>query len=146
MPTYRAPMRSRRDDVDPALAVERALRLGLVGVGGALDRPPGDLAEALADVADSYGERSARRLDRFASAPEGSRVWTRDLDGRYRGGTLTGPWRYDDDPAAVAADLVHVRETEWDGRSLDEHRAPPPVVATFARGGRNFQRIHAAGE
>ena len=87
----------------------------------------------------------ARRVERFAHVTSGSQVWTRDLDGRYRCGRISGPWRYDDDPAAVAADLVHVRLTRWDDESLDEHRAPVAVVATFARGGRNFQRIHAAG-
>lgn len=137
-------MRSRRDDVDWELAVERALRLGLVGIGGILDRPPQDLEHALADVSESYGERVARRLERFAAVPEGCRVWTRDQEGRFWGGTIVGRWRYDDDAAALAADLVHVRETIW-GTACEEHRAPPEVVASFARGGRNFQQIHPTG-
>lgn len=31
MSSYRAPVRSRRDDVDPGLALERALVVGVVG-------------------------------------------------------------------------------------------------------------------
>ncbi|MDH6287585.1 hypothetical protein M2275_002489 [Rhodococcus opacus] len=33
---YRAPMRSRRDDVDPGLAVQRALAMDVCGIGGLL--------------------------------------------------------------------------------------------------------------
>ena len=145
MEVCRAPLRSRRDDVDPALALERALARGLVGMGGRLPRVPHDLAEALGLLSETYDDRVARRVERFADVPAGAQVWTRDLDGRYRRGLITGPWRYDGDPGAVAADLVHVRAARWDAESLDEHLTPTAVVATFARGGRNFQRIHAAG-
>lgn len=145
MEVYRAPLWSRRDDVDPELALDRALGLGLVGMGGRLSRAPHDLADALALLSSEYDERMARRVERFAAVTAGAQVWTRDRDGRYRRGRLAGAWRYDPDPAALAADLVHVRDADWDEESLDEHRTPAPVVATFARGGRNFQRIHAAG-
>ena len=46
---YRAPMRSRRDDVHPQLTINRAQALGLCGSGG--DRDP---------------VRLARRIERFA--------------------------------------------------------------------------------
>ena len=114
-------------------------------MGGRLPREPRDLGDALGLLSEAYDDRVARRVERFAAVPVGSHVWTRDLDGRYRRGEVTGPWRYDGDPAAVAADLVHVRAARWDAESLDEHLTPAAVVATFARGGRNFQRIHAAG-
>ena len=145
MEVYRAPLRSRLDDVDPQLALDRALALGLVGMGGRLSRAPHDLADALALLSAEHDERVARRVERFAAVTDGAQVWTRDRDGRYRRGHLAGPWRYDPDPAALAADLVHVRDADWDEDSLDEHLTPRAVVATFARGGRNFQRIHAAG-
>lgn len=143
MEVYRAPLRSRRDDVDPVLAFERATTLGLVGMGGRLSRVPRSLSETLALLAEEHDERVARRVERFAAVPEGSQVWTRDPDGRYRRGHLHGPLRYDADPAAVAADLVHVRDADWEAESVDEHLVPTPVVATYARGGRNFQRISA---
>jgi hypothetical protein len=146
VPHYRAPLRSRRNDVDPALAVTRALECGLVGMGGVLRSTPRSLAQGLAALSEAYDERLARRVERFALVPDGAVVWTRDPDGRYRRGRITGPWRYDDDPAAVTADLVHVRAAEWDDEGLEEHLAPRAVVASFRRGGRNFQRIRAAGE
>lgn len=72
----------------------------------------------------------------------GAVVWARDSDGRYRRGELSGPLRYDATPAAHAADLGHVRPCTWD-EPLDEPQVPVAVVATFERGGRNFQRIRA---
>ncbi|WP_241153636.1 GAF domain-containing protein [Nocardioides pantholopis] len=141
---FRAPMRSRRDDVDPGLALERALDLGLVGIGGRLAPAPTTWADALRRTAVEHGERVAARLERFAAVPDGAVVWTRDRDGRCRSGTITGGWRYDPAPAAYDADLVHVRPCRW-AAAVEEHRAPAAVVATFARGGRNFQRIRALG-
>lgn len=140
---HRAPMRSRIPEVDPDLAVERALATGVCGVGGRLRSTPRDAAEAVARTADEHDERTARRLERFQAVPVGSVVWTRDPSGFYVAGTLTGPWRYDADPAAYDADLVHVRDCAWQ-EPLPEHRAPPAVVATYRRGGRNFQRIRGA--
>lgn len=139
-PVYRAPMRSRLDDVDPALAVERALACGLCGVGGRLPRSPADLADALDLTAQAFDGRAAGRLRRFAEAPEGAFVWTRDRDGGHYVGRLTGGWRYDDTTAALAADLVHVRDCTWHAVGVAE--VPAAVRHTFARGGRNFQRVH----
>lgn len=124
MPTYRAPMHSRLDAVDRWAAVERALDLGVVGLG---DRAGDD--------------RTAARLERFRAVPEGAEVWTRDEDGLFHRGVLTGPLRFDASPAAYDADLQHVRDCDWDPEPLPEHRVPAPVAATFRRGGRNFQRI-----
>lgn len=140
MAVYRAPMRSRRDDVDPALAVDRALRLGLVGVGGRLAVTPGSLAEALAATSEEHGERVAARLQRFAEVVDGAQVWTRDPDGLLHVGTITGPWHYDGSAAAWSADLVHVRDCAW---GPPEGEVPAAVLETFARGGRNFQRVRA---
>ena len=141
MSSYRVPMRSRLDSVDPSLAVERALARGLVGIGGRLESAPRDLEDAVQRTDQKYGERMARRLERFASLAEGSEVWTRDGDGFFHRGVVTGRWAYDADPAAYDADLVHVRPCGWDADALEEHRVPAAVAATFRRGGRNFQRI-----
>ena len=138
-------MRSRDDTVPRGLAVERALATGVCGMGGRLEETPLDLAAALAAVDARYGERTARRLERFAALPEGTFVWTRDADELLWLGRLTGHWRYDDAPDAVAADLVHVRDCVWLGRPVDAADVPPAVTATFARGGRNGQLIHAPG-
>ena len=143
---FRAPLRSRLDSVDPRLASDRAFRLGVCGLGGRLSVAPRSREDALARTSDEYDERVARRLERFMAVPDGSVVWTRESDGMFRAGTLTGPWRYDADPAAYEADLVNVRNCDWDAEPLPEHRVPPAVAATYRRGGRNFQRIRAAEE
>ncbi len=115
-------MRSRRDDVDPYAGVERGLRRGLCGFGR-FDVPE-------------------RRVERFAEVPDGSFVWTRDGDGLFWLGRLTGPYVYDADGDDV--DLVHVRPCRWRDVPLVEMRCPSAVLATYARGGRNFQQIHDA--
>lgn len=123
---YRAPMRSRRDDVDPTLAVRRALDQGLCGVGAPLS------------------ERDRARVERFCAVPDGSFVWTR-LHAAVHLGRLTGPCRPDDDTAAVAADLVTVRPCDWMSEPVDPALVPEQVAYAFARGGRNFQRIGLPG-
>jgi hypothetical protein len=122
---YRAPMRSRRDDVDVQDTLDRAMRLGVCGFGG-----------------DQHDERVARRIRRFADAAVGSLVWTRDAEGLYWLGRIEGPYFHDDDGAAV--DLVHVRQCHWLSTPLVEAEVPAAVVATFGRGGRNFQQTHDA--
>jgi hypothetical protein len=119
-------MRSRRDDVDFGATIERALSRGLCGFGGR-------------GVAD---ERLARRVERFREIDDGSFVWTRDPEGLYWLGRIRGPYFHDADDAAEAVDLVHVRECDWLSRPLLEQAIPAAVVATFRRGGRNFQQTH----
>jgi hypothetical protein len=123
---YRAPMRTRRDDVDFGATIERARSLGLCGFGGA-------------EVTD---DRLARRIERFRDVDDGSFVWTRDPDGLYWLGRITGPYFFDNDDAAAAVDLVHVRQCRWLSTPLLEPKVPAAVVATFRRGGRNFQQTH----
>src|SRR5690554_6272301 len=103
---YRAPMRSRRSDVEPGAAVERALRLGLCGMGAVLAAAPSNRADALAALSVQYDERWAARVERFAAAADGSLVWTRDIDGLYWLGVMSGPWRYDASAEAKRVDLV----------------------------------------
>jgi hypothetical protein len=137
-------MRSRCEDIPAFLAVARALKHQIVGVGGRLGVDPGSLAEAVAAVADQHGERLARRLDRFASAPDGAYVWTRDSEGALWLGRLAGAWRYDPSSQAHDVDLVHVRPCHWLSTPVPDRLVPPAVHATFARGGRNWQQTHDA--
>ena len=134
-------MRSRLDSVDPSSAVERALELGLVGIGGRLTMVPRDLEHAVELTSEEYDVLAARRLARFAAVPLASDAWTRDPNGLFHRGTVTGTWTYDASAAAYDADLVHVRRCSWDAQSLDEHRVPAAVAGTFRRGGRNFQQV-----
>jgi hypothetical protein len=117
-------MRSRRDDVEPFAAVERALAMGLCGMG------------------EPQEERAERRLERFAQVPEGAFVWTRDVDGSIYLGMVCGAVRRDDADEARQVDLVHVRDCRWRGEPVPDHMVPPAVTRTFGRGGRNFQQIH----
>lgn len=119
-------MRSRRDDVDPALAVRRALEQDFCGMGEPLD------------------ERDERWVDRFCEVPEGSFVWTRSDEG-FHLGRLIGPCCPDASPAALAADLVHVRPCDWLPGPVDPALVPEQVTYSFSRGGRNFQRIGLNG-
>jgi len=140
---YRAPMRSRRADVEPGAAIERALRLGLCGMGGVLAEAPSNTADALAALSVQYDERLAARVQRFAAADDGSLVWTRDAGEFYWLGQVSGPWRYDDAAEAKRVDLVHVRPCRWLETPIAAQRVPAGVLASFARGGKNWQRIHA---
>lgn len=115
-------MRSRRDDIDHAAAVERALARGVVGMGQATD------------------PSAERRVDRLAAAPDGSFVWTRHPDGRTFVGRIVGPLRHDADGAEV--DLVNVRDCDWVAEPVNGALIPAAVAQTFARGGRNWQQTH----
>src|SRR5690606_38995999 len=141
-PVFRAPMRSRCDDIPEFVAVARALKHQLVGVGGQLGSAPGSLSEAMAAVAQQHGERLARRLNRFASAADGAYVWTRDAHDNLWLGRLAGPWHYDSSREAREVDLVHVRQCRWLPAPVPDRLVPPAVHATFARGGRNWQQTH----
>lgn len=139
---FRAPMRSRNDDVPDGAAVERALSEGLCGLGGILASQPRSLGEATAGLAAHHDERMARRLERFAAVPDGAFVWTRDVDGLFWLGRLEGPWRYDGSAVAARVDLVHVRRCSWLDHPVSEEDVPRRVRVAFVRGGRNWQEIH----
>jgi hypothetical protein len=125
---YRAPMRSRDDRVDVAQTVERARRLGVCGFG---------------ELGVDEG-RLARRIARFADASDGALVWTRDPGGLFWLGRIDGPYRRDNTSAARAVDLVHVRPCRWLSVPFLEPEVPSAVLATYRRGGRNFQQTHDA--
>lgn len=123
---FRAPMRSRDDGVDVAATIARARGQGVCGFGERTVDP----------------DRLSRRIARFAEAPEGSFVWTRDPDGLYWLGRICGDYFRDTAAAAAAVDLVHVRPCRWLPEPLLEQHVPAAVLATYRRGGRNFQQTH----
>ncbi|WP_194419969.1 GAF domain-containing protein [Microbacterium abyssi] len=141
---FRAPMRSHDDNVPAGVAVDRALEHGVCGIGGRLGAPPTSLSDAIFQTDATYGERAARRLERFAGASEGSFVWTRNVYDFLWLGRIGDGWSYDADPGAWAVDLVHVRLCDWIPTPIPWDQAPPSVHASLARGGRNWQRIRAA--
>jgi hypothetical protein len=126
---YRAPLRSRNDAIAPQTTIDRARRLGLCGFGQSVSQ-------------SAEQERLVRRVARFAELDEGSFVWTCDTDGWFWLGRISGPYFYDAEKAAAAVDLVHVRPCEWLRVPTLEQDVPVALIATFRRGGRNFQKIH----
>jgi hypothetical protein len=117
-------MRARDLDLPPGVGAEYGIRHGVVGIG------PGS------------GEKAARMLHRFATLPDGVLVWTRDSAGGYHLGQIRGPVSEDQSGDARAVGLAYVRPAVWLPRALTLDAVPHGVTATFARGGRNFQRIH----
>src|SRR3954452_12666890 len=107
-------MRARDRDLAPGEGARYGLEHGLIGIGAARDR----------------------QVARFADVPEGEFVWARDEAGHYWLGPVAGPCR--DHDSAVG--LRHVRDATWLERPFGPDETPAAVVATFARGGRNFQR------
>ena len=120
---FRAPMRARgRDDVPAGAGAEHGLRHGLMGIGDA----------------------DERRIARLAELPDGVFVWTRDTEGTYHLGRVGGPCRPASSSATRDIGLTHVRPATWLDRPFGELEVPAGVAATFARGGRNLQRIRDA--
>ena len=105
--------------------------------------PPGAGAEfGLEHGVVGIGATPERTLPRFAALPAGTFVWTRDTYGAYHLGRIAGAVRDADGAAAREVGLRHLRPTTWLDRPFAEDEVPPAVAATFARGGRNFQRTH----
>lgn len=102
---------------------------------------PFGLEHGLVGIGDTPGPKGERMLARFGDLPEGTFVWTRSPDGRYHLGRIAGPLRRDGSAAARAAGIVHVRPAAWLDRPFGDDDVPAAVAATFARGGRNLQRI-----
>ncbi len=65
-------------------------------------------------------------------------IRARDLDVPACAGAI----REDRSPDAHAVGIVHVRDATWLARAFQESEVPRAVARTFARGGRNFQRMH----
>jgi len=136
-------MRARDRDRPDGAGAQFGLRHGVVGIGDVLPRAPRSLEEAVRAAAETHGAKAGRMVDRFAALPVGTAVWTRGADGTYWLGRIAGAWRYDDSPAARRAGIHHVRPAVWLDRPFGEVELPGAVPATFARGGRNLQRIRS---
>jgi hypothetical protein len=116
-------MRARgRDDVAPGAGAEHGLAHGVVGIG----------------------DDDARRVARLAELPVGDVLWTRDGDGWFfRGRVADGACRRASAAVTRATGLTHVRPATWEDDPRGDDDVPAAVVASFARGGRNLQRIRA---
>jgi hypothetical protein len=141
-PIFRAPMRSRAREARPGAGAEFGLQHGVVGIGEAVDGTPETVTEAIHALAAAHGKKAGRMVRHFAALPDQTFVWTRQLDGSYRLGRISGPWRYDDSPEARKVGIHHVRTALWSPHRFSDREVPAAVARTFARGGRNLQRTH----
>lgn len=145
---YRIPMRSAKPDVDHTAEIERAIELGICGVGwGVLEDPPRTLGETLERIEAfpsdrGWGSRAARCVERFAAAPRGSLMWSRHTDGTWLLGKLTGRWRGDYSIEAAVVDLHQVRTTKWAPHRLLTEEVPGAVIRAFSGRGSSFSEIH----
>jgi hypothetical protein len=135
-------MRARVIETRPGAGADFAVDHGLIGVGERIVPVPQTPAEAVLGVTQIHGEKAARVLARFIGLPDGTFVWTRQSDGAYRLGRITGHWHYDDSPAAREVGIHHVRPARWSPRRFGDRDVPAGVARAFARGGRNLQRTH----
>jgi hypothetical protein len=142
LPIFRAPMRAHNVETPAGAGADFGVARGLVGIGEFVGTTPESLAEAVSALAAANGEKAGRALLRFAGLPAGTCVWTQVADGSYRLGRLRGPWRYDTSAAAHKVGIHHVRRTLWLSSRFGSRDVPAAVARTFARGGRNLQRIH----
>lgn len=140
---YRAPMRSRDDSVVHAAAVAWALQWGVVGVGGVVGEAPDGPDDAVDRVRAEHGDRLADRLRRFIDVEISSFAWTRTEEVGFRLGRIHGPWAYDASPSAAEVALPHTRACRWIDTEVSPSDVPADVLATFERGGRNFQRVRS---
>jgi hypothetical protein len=141
---YRAPLRSGNPEVDHERQVAYALKEKVVGPGWGLKPPPRSIDRAVERLR-RISKSGADTVRRFADAPTGSLVWSRDLTGRYLLGQLVGEWRYDPSPEAAEVDLANQRQVRWARRSVLDDEVPAAVVRAWAGRGTSFHRIHNEG-
>jgi hypothetical protein len=141
---YRVPLRSEAIGVDHARQVAYCLAHGVVGPGWGLPPPPPASLEEALERLRRISKSGADTVRRFAAAPTGSFVWSRNLSGRYLLGRLDGEWRFDASPDAEAVDLQHVRPVAWAPRALLDDEVPAAVVRAWAGRGTSFSQIHSS--
>jgi hypothetical protein len=139
---FRAPLRSGLVGVDHAKQVAYCLTHGVLGLGWRLEPPPRSLEEALSRVRAEFSGSAASTIRRFAEAPGGSLVWSRDVTGRYLLGSFCGPWRYESSAEATVVNVHQVRPVSWAPRSLLDVEVPGAVIRAWVGPGSSFSEIH----
>jgi hypothetical protein len=141
-------MRSLKPGVDHAKQVAYCLDGGRVGIGWGIDELPTGtpLADVLATIRANdlpgWGSRAASTVRLFGEeAAVGDFLWTRDLQGRFRLGRITGRYRYDNSAKAKATDTHQVRKAEWADRSLGDLEVPGAIVRAFSGRSTAFSRM-----
>ncbi len=149
---WRTKMRSLKPGVDIAGQVDYCLDGGLVGIGWGIDELPSGapLAEVLAAIRKTeirgWGAQAASTVRLFGEEAEvGDFVWTRDLQGRFRLGRITGGYRYDNSEKAKATDTHQVRDADWAKQPLSDLEVPGAVIRAFSGTSTSFSRMWNRG-
>ncbi len=133
-------IRSTIEGVSHTAATAWCLEHGKAGMGwGFWDSPGKRTWDEYVETSDAVNSN----VRRFKEMPVGSLIWTRELNGEYWIGEVTGDWEYEDNAVARQMDLFCLRETDWQ-KVGTEDRVPGRVVNAF-RSSRTLQRIGDAG-
>ena len=139
---FRVPLRSAGLRRHHARQVAYALKKGVVGPGWGVGPPPPQSLDKALERLRRY-DVGSNTVRRFAAAPTGSLVWSRDLSGRYLLGQLVGEWQYDPSSQAAAVDLENFRPVAWAPRTVLDDEVPAAVVRAWAGRSTSFHEIHS---
>lgn len=122
------------DAVHRAELVSYSLERSVLGVGWGYhyftDKPPRTFDDYYSGAERRWSRSKLTAVRAFQTAPVGSLVWFRDLQGTYYLSELTGEWRLFDDPLAGRLDLGSVRDVRY-ALVGSEARVPGDVLRTY---------------
>ena len=149
---WRTKLRSLKPGVDHAKQVAYCIEGGRVGIGwGTEGLPTGtSLAEVLTAIRTNelsgWGRQAASTVRLFGEeAKLGDFVWTRDLQGRFRLGRITGRYRYENSAKAKANDTHQVRKADWAEQPLGDLEVPGAIIRAFSGTSTSFSRMWNTG-
>ncbi len=131
-----------KKDVNPQ---DFAIKEGIAGVGWRVEGSHLDsesymkLGEAKYSGPGQKGWRTAMNAFHFYMK-EGDLIWTRNADGIYHLGQITGDWKYETSHKHLEADLVNIRPCIWFKVGTID-KVPGKVVASF-RASAAVQQVH----
>jgi hypothetical protein len=145
-------LRSLKDGVDHARQVAYCVDGGRVGIGWGIEALPdgASLDEVTAAIRakdePGWGSQAASTVRLFGEeAAVGDFVWTRDLEGRFRLGRISGRYRYENSVAAKELDTHQVRAAEWAPTPLGDLEVPGAVIRAFSGTSTSFSHIWNPG-
>jgi hypothetical protein len=149
---WRTKLRSLKPGVDHARQVAYCLEGGRVGIGWGIEglATGASLAEVLATIrandSPGWGWQAASTVRLFGEdAHVGDFIWTRDLQGRFRLGRITGPYRYENPAKAKELDTHQVRDADWAEQALGDLAVPGAVIRGFSGTSTSFSHMWNEG-
>jgi hypothetical protein len=143
---WRTKMRSLKPSVNHKIQAAHNFDHGIVGIGWGVEELPSgaSLQEVFARIGSQPGwtKSAVYTVRRFAEDAEvGDYVWTRDPQGRFRLGRITGPYRYENSELAALTDTHQVRDCEWSDQPLGDLEVPGGVIRGFVGTSTSFSRL-----